>query len=258
MRYWVKNLTLTAIALVVFIAVIVYNNQYEWLNGSIGLPNYEMAYADTAVTLVYTDITSNRQLTQSVILKKGKNSVLFSMLVPDNQNDFTLTYHLKENSDNNVMRLAYLDEGSINNKREIVAGNLTEPLKLQAVRGRVIRINLLENIPAWEKANTTVEQLFNLSKSDYENTERFIAFVRTQNYENPQLELRWLLCRADIESELFWAYRNQDAPGQLMNTLFLEGIYYYVDLNDPNGLIFDRTTLHDQFAKLVFEQGVDR
>ena len=87
MRHWVNRLTFAVIGLIVLISLFAFSAQYEWINGSFGLANYELAYADTKITLVYTDLTTNKQLSQTVLLIKGRNSVVYSLLVPENDKD---------------------------------------------------------------------------------------------------------------------------------------------------------------------------
>ena len=258
MRHWVNRLTFAAIGLTVLISLFAFSAQYEWINGSFGLANYELAYADTKITLVYTDLTTNKQLSQTVLLIKGRNSVVYSLLVPENDNPFTLTYHLNDNTKDNVMRVGFHNEGALNQVKQTVPIQEAQPLTLDSVKRSIVYIVLRENTQAYAKADQAVESLINITKSDDYNAVQLIKYVLSQNEKNPPLLLRWLMCRADIESELFVAYKDDNDPGQLMNALFLEGQYYYVNLSDGVGALQERNEFRKNYSKLIFEMGVDR
>lgn len=258
MRYWVNSITFMAILALVLGTGFAYTQQYEWLKGTVALPNYELAFTDTKIDIIYTNTQSGQQLQQSVVLKKMKNTVPFAMLIPEGDEAFTLHYSLADNDVTNVMRIAYQDAGGVATDRKTVALSKQASFKVDDLKGYVLRVELLENTSAWQEAQSIVDQLWKPHERDRENVERLIRYIRNQELEAPQLALRWLLCHADTESELLWVKATPQAPEQLMNAVFLEGIYNFIDIRDPQGVLIDRSELTKRYPHRRFEQGVDR
>lgn len=258
MRKWVNGITFAAIAIVIIATNLVLSSQYEWINGNIALPNFMHAFTDTRIDILYENTVTGKQLKQTVTLKKMVNNVPFSMMIPDDNQPFTLRYSLESNDETNIMFVAYQATGALDSERSTVPLNQASEFVTKQLKGYVIRFLLLENAAAWQESIDVLDSLWVVQDTDKQNVERIIDYVRKNNPENPQRALRWILCHADTESEFFWGAKAKDQPLHLMNAIFLEGVYNFIDLEDPNGQLMDRTAMIQLYPIRIFEHGVER
>ena len=259
MNTWVNRITAAVIALLLMVGAGLYALDYQWLIGTIELPNRELALADTQIEVVFKDLVTQREYGEMHMLRKGKNIVNYTLLVPETKNQFTISYRLDKEKAYSVMGYAY-NEGALDDQLQSVSLDQAQPLTLDRVKNRLLRIQLIENKPAREEADAIVASLLDISQKDALNAKRFIQYIHAQQLEQPQVRLRWLLTQADLESELFQMVFEDQSKTQLMNALLIEGTYYYVDFASDKPELIDRSALNHKYpyAKLEFEHGIDR
>lgn len=264
MNKWVNAVTFVLIGILIMAGIRYFGDQFEWVRGTISLPNRELAFANTAIEVTCEDVVTNKAYKQLYTMKRGDNLIHFAVLVPKTIKDFRLSYRLDKNKPVSLMRFAYYERGGLDSYLNSVLIDQAEPLPLAAVKNKMLHVQLLENTPVWDHSERLEASLLSQSKADWAKAEDLILYVDEYIAVEKALWLRWLLIQADIESELLWLTEDTSGEGQghqgtkpsepvIINSLLLDGVYYFVDMAKTLPQMMDLETFEgvyplDQFT----------